>query len=92
MFALNFIVLPDFPKTKIVQLCIETFITSLAIWNKISTQDTSPPPAAMATNSERQIGETLTDSLLIDIMTPGYLPDISALQVPTGTYQGKHTT
>jgi len=24
----------------------------------------------------------------MDIMTPGYLPDISALQVPTGTYQG----
>ena len=42
----------------------------------------------MATNSERQIGETLTDSLLMDIMTPGYLPDISALQVPTATYSG----
>ena len=44
----------------------------------------------MATNSERQIGETLTESLLMDIMTPGYLPDISALQVPTGTYQGQY--
>lgn len=42
----------------------------------------------MATNSERQIGETLTDSLLLDIMTPGYLPDISALQVPQATYSG----
>lgn len=44
----------------------------------------------MATNSERQIGETLTDSLLMDIMTPGYLPDISALQVPTATYSGPY--
>lgn len=42
----------------------------------------------MATNSERQIGETLTDSLLMDIMTPGYLPDISALQMPAATYSG----
>lgn len=44
----------------------------------------------MATNSERQLGDTLTDSLLMDIMTPGYLPDISALQVPTATYQGPY--
>jgi len=44
----------------------------------------------MATNSERQIGETLTDSLLIDILTPGYLPDVSALQVPPAAYQGKY--
>lgn len=44
----------------------------------------------MATNSERQIGETLTDSLLIDILTPGYLPDVSALQVPPAAYQGPY--
>ncbi|XP_073234456.1 nuclear factor NF-kappa-B p105 subunit-like [Porites lutea] len=44
----------------------------------------------MATNSERQIGETLTDSLLIDILTPGYLPDVSALQVPPTAYQGPY--
>ena len=49
-----------------------------------------PSSAAMATNSERQIGETLTDSLLIDILTPGYLPDVSALQVPPTAYQGKY--
>ncbi|KAJ7381142.1 Nuclear factor NF-kappa-B p105 subunit [Desmophyllum pertusum] len=42
----------------------------------------------MATNSERQIGETLTDSLLMDIMTPGYIPDISVLQLPTSNYSG----
>ena len=48
-----------------------------------------PPSATMATNSERQIGETLMDSLLIDILTPGYLPDVSALQVPPAAYQGK---
>ena len=40
--------------------------------------------ATMATNSERQIGETLTDSLLIDVLTPGYLPDVSA------AHQGKY--
>lgn len=53
-----------------------------------NTRTFSPTSAKMATNSERQIGETLTDSLLMDIMTPGYLPDISALQVPTATYSG----
>lgn len=44
----------------------------------------------MATNSEQQVNDTLTDSLLMDIMHPGYLPDISALQVPTGSYQGPY--
>lgn len=44
----------------------------------------------MATNSERQIGETLTDSFVMDLLTPGYLPDISALQVPTASYQGPY--
>ena len=48
-----------------------------------------PSPATMATNSERQIGEKLTDSLLMD-MTPEYLPDVSALQVPPAAYQGKY--
>lgn len=44
----------------------------------------------METNSERQVNETLTDSLLMDIISPGYLPDISALQVPAGKYQGPY--
>ena len=44
----------------------------------------------METNSERQVNETLTDSLLMDIISPGYLPDISALQVPAGKYQGQY--
>lgn len=48
-----------------------------------------PPSATMATNWERQIGETLMDSLLIDILNPGYLPDVSALQVPPDAYRGK---
>ena len=46
-------------------------------------------PATMATNSERQIGEKLTESLLMD-MTPEYLPYVSALQVPPAAYQGKY--
>lgn len=44
----------------------------------------------MATNSEQQVNATLTDSLLMDVLNPGYLPDISALQVPTGSYQGPY--
>ncbi|XP_078366707.1 nuclear factor NF-kappa-B p105 subunit-like [Oculina patagonica] len=44
----------------------------------------------MATNSERQINETMTDSLLLDILTPGYLPDITALQMPAATYTGPY--
>ncbi|KXJ21435.1 Nuclear factor NF-kappa-B p105 subunit [Exaiptasia diaphana] len=33
------------------------------------------------THSEQQVGGTLTDSMLHEIMTPGFLPDISSLNV-----------
>jgi len=41
------------------------------------------------THSEQQVGGTLTDSMLHEIMAPGYLPDISALNVQMDTgYEG----
>nr|ALG40993.1 NF-kappa B [Anthopleura buddemeieri] len=44
---------------------------------------------AAMTQSEQQVGSTLTDSMLHEIMAPGYLPDISALNVQMqGTYDG----
>lgn len=45
------------------------------------------------TQSEQQVGSTLTESMLHEIMTPGFLPDISALNVQMqGTYDGKFST
>lgn len=46
-----------------------------------------PSPATLSTNSERQIGEQLKDSFLMDISTPEYLFDVFALRVPPTTYQ-----
>lgn len=41
------------------------------------------------THSEQQVGGTLTDSMLHEIMAPGFLPDISALNVQMETgYEG----
>ncbi|EDO32923.1 predicted protein [Nematostella vectensis] len=37
------------------------------------------------TQSEQQVGSALTESMLNEIIQPGYLPDISALHVPLGT-------
>nr|ALG40994.1 NF-kappa B [Actinia tenebrosa] len=46
---------------------------------------------ATMTQSEQQVGSTLTESMLHEIMTPGFLPDISALNVQMqGTYDGPY--
>lgn len=42
------------------------------------------------THSEQQVGGTLTDSMLHEIMEPGFLPDISSLNVQNEMgYEGR---
>ena len=43
----------------------------------------------MATDSEKLISETLTDSFIRDFTSPGYIPDTTALIANlTGSYSG----